>query len=100
MGDPETKSVMMRLKSDFVELSTACAKGELKNQTIEIDPSHVATVVMAAGGYPDHYERGKIILGLEKSTTTQGFYAGTKNLDGKKVTELGRGLGGNGKSKK
>src|SRR5260370_19029853 len=99
MGDPETKSVMMRLKSDFVELSTACAKGELKNQTIEIDPSHVATVVMAAGGYPDHYETGKIISRLEKSKTAKVFHSGTKNLDEKIVTHGGRGLAVSGKRK-
>src|SRR5260221_310936 len=99
MGDPETQSVMMRLKSDFVELSTACAKGELKNQTIEIDPSHVATVVMAAGGYPDHYERGKIISGLENATTAQVFHAGTKTVDGKIVTDGGRVLAVTGKGK-
>lgn len=99
MGDPETQSVMMRIKNDFVELLVACAKGELKNQKIEIDPSHVATVVMAAGGYPDHYDKGKIISGLESATTAQVFHAGTKTIGGKIVTDGGRVLAVTGKGK-
>lgn len=98
MGDPETQSVMMRIKSDLVELLSACAKGELKNQSIEIDPSHAVTVVMAAGGYPEKYEKGKIISGLE-NTTAQVFHAGTKNSDAKILTDGGRVLAVTGKGK-
>jgi phosphoribosylamine--glycine ligase len=97
MGDPETQSVMMRIKSDVVELLTACAKGELKNQKIEIEPYHVATIVMAAGGYPDHYEKGKIISGLEKATSAQVFHAGTKLKGQAIVTDGGRVLAVTGK---
>jgi phosphoribosylamine--glycine ligase len=99
MGDPETQSVMMRLKSDFVDLLVACAKGEIKNQSIEIDHSFVTTVVMAAGGYPDHYEKGKIISGLENTSSAQVFHAGTKSKDGKVVTDGGRVLAVTGKGK-
>ncbi|MBI1768476.1 MAG: phosphoribosylamine--glycine ligase [Bacteroidetes bacterium] len=92
MGDPETQSVMMRIKNDFVELLIACAMGELKNQKIEIDPSYVTTVVMAAGGYPDYYEKGKIISGLTNATTAQVFYAGTKRSGEEIITDGGRVL--------
>ncbi len=99
MGDPETQSVMMRIKSDFVDLLTACAKGEIKNQSIEIDPSYVATVVMVAGGYPDQYEKGKVISGLENASTAQVFHAGTKTKDSAIVSDGGRVLAVTGKGK-
>ncbi|MGC4023388.1 MAG: phosphoribosylamine--glycine ligase [Cyclobacteriaceae bacterium] len=97
MGDPETQSVMMRIKSDFVDLLEACAKGELKNKSIEIDPSFVTTVVLAAGGYPDHYEKGRIISGLNETLLAQVFHAGTKMKDGAIVTDGGRVLAVTGK---
>ncbi|MBS1486349.1 MAG: phosphoribosylamine--glycine ligase [Bacteroidetes bacterium] len=92
MGDPETQSVMVRIQSDFVELLRACAKGELKNHSIEVDPSFAATVVMAAGGYPDSYEKGKVISGLDEVTTAQVFHAGTKQEGGQVITDGGRVL--------
>jgi len=98
MGDPETQSVMMRIKNDFVELLTACAKGELKNQSIEIDPAFAVTVVMAAGGYPEKYEKGKVISGLE-TAKAQVFHAGTNGKEGKIVTDGGRVLAVTGKGK-
>ncbi len=99
MGDPETQSVLVRIKNDFVELLVACAKGELKNHTIEIDPSFAVTVVMAAGGYPETYEKGKVISGLG-IVKAQVFHAGTKNIHGQIVTDGGRVLAvtGNGKT--
>src|SRR5258708_32846731 len=98
MGDPETQSVMMRIQSDFVELLVACAKGELKNQKIEVDPAYAVTVVMTAGGYPEKYEKGQLISGLE-NTTAQVFHAGTKSSDGKTLTDGGRVLAVTGKGK-
>jgi phosphoribosylamine--glycine ligase len=99
MGDPETQSVIMRIKSDFVELLVGCAKGELKNKSVEVDPSFAVTVVMAAGGYPEKYEKGKVISGLDKATA-QVFHAGTKSTDDNKiVTEGGRVLAVTGKGK-
>jgi len=98
MGDPETQSVMMRIKSDFVDLLIACAKGELKNKSIEIDPSFAATVVMAAGGYPENYEKGKIISGLDNATA-KVFHAGTKSTNNKVLTDGGRVLAVTGKGK-
>lgn len=97
MGDPETQSVMMRIKSDFVELLVACAKKQMKDCKIEIDPSYVTTVVMAAGGYPDQYQKGKVISGLDKATSAQVFHAGTKTKDGQVVTDGGRVLAVTGK---
>ncbi len=98
MGDPETQSVMVRIKSDFVELLIACAKGELKNKSIETDPTFAVTVVMAAGGYPDNYEKGKIISGLDDATV-KVFHAGTKNMDNNVLTDGGRVLAVTGKGK-
>jgi phosphoribosylamine--glycine ligase len=92
MGDPETQSVMMRIKSDFLPLLLACAKGELKNQKIEQDSSYVTTVVMAAGGYPDQYEKGKNIFGLDKVINAQVFHAGTKMKNDQILTDGGRVL--------
>lgn len=99
MGDPETQSVMMRIRSDFVETLTACAKGELKGHSIEVDPSYVATVVMAAGGYPDQYAKGQTISGLQLATGAQVFHAGTKIKDGSTITDGGRVLAVTGKGK-
>ncbi|MBS1505266.1 MAG: phosphoribosylamine--glycine ligase [Bacteroidetes bacterium] len=96
MGDPETQSVMMRIKSDLAELFVACAKGELKNKPLEIDPSVALTVVMAAGGYPDHYEKGKVISGLDQGKA-QVFHAGTKSREGKIISDGGRVLAVTGK---
>ena len=98
MGDPETQSVISRIKSDFLELLTACAKGELKNHSIKIDPTVAVTVVMAAAGYPEKYEKGKFIFGLENATA-HVFHAGTKNTDGNIQTEGGRVLAVTGKGK-
>ncbi|MBS1489505.1 MAG: phosphoribosylamine--glycine ligase [Bacteroidetes bacterium] len=92
MGDPETQSVMVRIKSDFVELLTSCAKGELKNHQLEIAKNFALTVVMAAGGYPDQYEKGKIISGLEAVATAQVFHAGTKKVNDTIVSDGGRVL--------
>jgi len=88
----------MRIKSDFVELLTACAKGELKNQSLEIDPSFAVTVVMAAGGYPENYEKGKVISGLDE-ISAQVFHAGTKSIDNRILTDGGRVLAVTGKGK-
>lgn len=97
MGDPETQAIMPRIKSDFVELLIATAKGELKGNEIEIDPHHTVTVAMVSGGYPGSYEKGKVISGLTKDTDDLIFHAGTKADDGKIVTEGGRVLAVTGK---
>lgn len=99
MGDPETQSVMMRIENDFVDLLNAAASGNLNKKTIQHDPNTVVTVVMASGGYPDQYEKGKTINGLEKSYAANVFHAGTKKNKDDVVTDGGRVLAVTGKGK-
>lgn len=99
MGDPETQSVMARIQSDFLELLFAAAKGELKNKKIVVDPDFALTIVMAAGGYPDQYEKGKSIEGLKEVTNQLVFHAGTKMQSEQVLTDGGRVLGVTGRGK-
>jgi phosphoribosylamine--glycine ligase len=92
LGDPETQAVMPRVKNDLVELFRAAAQGELKNQKIEIDPHPAVAVVLVAEGYPDDYEKGKVISGLEKEDSALVFHAGTKKHDESILTNGGRVL--------
>jgi phosphoribosylamine--glycine ligase len=82
MGDPETQAVMPRIKSDFMELLIATAKGELKGKTIEIEDHFAVTVALVSGGYPGDYEKGKAIDGLPQAVQATVFHAGTKKRDG------------------
>jgi len=100
-GDPETQPVMMRLKSDLVDLIESALDGELDKATIDWDSRSSVGVVMAAGGYPEAYEKGKEIAGLfEETQNSKVFHAGTAEKSGKIVTSGGRvlcvvGLGDN-----
>ena len=78
MGDPETESVMPRIKSDFVELLTQTCQGELDKAYMIVDPRTAACVMMVSGGYPEHYEKCKKISGIEKVENSLVFHAGTK----------------------
>ncbi|MGQ4277090.1 phosphoribosylamine--glycine ligase [Pseudidiomarina sp. E22-M8] len=94
-GDPETQPIMMRLQSDLVELCLAACQQQLEQHLIDFDPRTTVGVVMAAGGYPDSYAKGKQIKGLAAadSNDTKVFHAGTKRLqDGSIVTSGGRVL--------
>jgi len=96
MGDPETQAVLPRIESDFLELLNATASKTLIDYNLEISPIKTATVVMVSGGYPEAYEKGSAISGLEKSNIQQAitFHAGTKSNTGDQiVTNGGRVLG-------
>ncbi|MEJ0054728.1 MAG: phosphoribosylamine--glycine ligase [Bacteroidota bacterium] len=99
MGDPETEAVMTRIQSDLVEVLAACAKGELKNKKITIDPAYAVTVMMVSGGYPGDYEKGKVISGLGGSPGALLFHAGTKQVNESVVTDGGRVLAVTGRGK-
>ncbi len=90
MGDPETESVMLRIKSDLVELLEAAAKRELAGKSVEFDSRSAATVMMVSGGYPEAYEKGKVISGLEKVKSSVCFHAGTAVSGNDVVTSGGR----------
>lgn len=99
MGDPETQSVMARIQGDFLELLVAAAKGELKSKTIAVDPNCALTIVLASDGYPDEYEKGKVITGLDEVSDVLVFHAGTRKQNDQVLTDGGRVLGITGKGK-
>ena len=90
MGDPETEAVLPRLKTDLVELFQAIDKQRLNEVAIEIDPKTAVTVMLVSGGYPESYEKGKEITGLDKIENSIVFHAGANTKDGKVVTSGGR----------
>lgn len=93
MGDPETEAVMLRIDSDLVELMQAAARGNLGDLELRQDPRTAVTVMMVSGGYPESYEKGKLISGLDKVTQSTVFHAGTKrDAEGNVVTSGGRVL--------
>ncbi|WP_297094894.1 phosphoribosylamine--glycine ligase [uncultured Draconibacterium sp.] len=90
MGDPETEAVMLRVKSDFVELLDGAASGTLGEKEIEFDDRAAVTVMLVSGGYPGDYEKGKVITGTEKVNDSIVFHAGTKQAGDDVVTAGGR----------
>ena len=95
-GDPETQPILMRLKSDLLEVCLAVCDGTLDEVTLKWDPRAAVCVVMASAGYPGDYEKGKVITGLEQAEQIPDvmvFHAGTAISNGKIVTNGGRVLG-------
>jgi phosphoribosylamine--glycine ligase len=88
MGDPETEAVLPRIKSDLLELFQAVGNGTLNEKTLELDPRYATAVMMVSGGYPETYEKGKVMTGIDSVEDSIVFHAGTK-LEGTEVQTNG-----------
>ncbi|MEZ5071219.1 MAG: phosphoribosylamine--glycine ligase [Bacteroidales bacterium] len=92
MGDPESEAVIPRIKNDFVDLLQATAEGRLSDIEMDIDPRTVTTVMLVSGGYPEAYEKGKVIHGTDRLDRALAFHAGTRETNGQIQTSGGRVL--------
>jgi phosphoribosylamine--glycine ligase len=92
LGDPETEVIIPRLKSDLLDLFLAIKRGELSKQTLQINPDTATTVMAVSGGYPEKYEKGKKITGINEVKDSIVFHAGTQLTDAGLITNGGRVL--------
>ncbi|MDR2474662.1 MAG: phosphoribosylamine--glycine ligase [Bacteroidales bacterium] len=90
MGDPETEVVMLRIQSDFVELLEGIATQTLAEKELRFDERTAITIMLVSRGYPGDYEKGKTISGLDKTSGSLVFHAGTKENNGQMLTDGGR----------
>ena len=92
MGDPETQVVIPRIKNDLLAIINDCLESNLEDVTLDIDDRFVTTVILAANGYPNNYNKGDKIGNLSEENNTKIFHAGTKSLDDKILSNGGRVL--------
>lgn len=93
-GDPETQSVLLRLETDLIEIIEAILENRLNEIHIKYDEKNAVCVMLTSGGYPESYEKGKVITGLDKvDEDIVIFHSGTKIIDNKLVTNGGRVIG-------
>ncbi len=90
LGDPETEAILPRLRTDLVELFDHTWHGTLQKATVEFDPRYAVTIILASGGYPESYEKGKIITGLDRVAGSRIYHAGTTQKGEDIVTSGGR----------
>ena len=92
MGDPETEVVIPRIKSDLLNLFKGIADGTFSEKDFYVDEDYAATVMLVSGGYPEAYQKGKVISGLENVENSIVFHAGTTDKEEEIVTNGGRVL--------
>ena len=92
MGDPETQVVLSRLKNDFLDLLISCDNQTLDELELEVDSNYFVNIVLASGGYPEKYEKGKVISGIDSIDGSVIFHAGTLKKNDKVYTNGGRVL--------
>lgn len=92
MGDPETEAVLPRIQNDLVHVFSKLSEQKLNEIDLDIDKQHAATVMLVSGGYPEAYQKGKEITGLDQVTNATVYHAGTRREDDKVLTNGGRVL--------